>query len=183
MEKEKIRPLYSEFQGYLSQAPAANTPNDTVGDNSLWEQYNDSIKILSEISEEDYLRFLIKPERGGVDMNFIYLSSYQQKLGGLISNLHGRYFSDESPPFSGSPSTIVSQTQQQNQSVQMLLDIQSKIDYALQNVGEDSNEKGFLKKFKSTLSTVSSVTEVFKLCLQLAKEYGIGVSILLKWFS
>ena len=78
MEKEKIRPLYSEFQGYLSQAPAANTPNDQVGNNSLWEQYNDSIKILSEISEEDYLRFLIKPERGGVDMNFIYLSSYRQ---------------------------------------------------------------------------------------------------------
>jgi len=182
MEKEKIRPLYSELQGYLSQAPIDKTPNETVWDKSLWEQYNDSIKLLSETSNDDHSRFLIKPEIGDLGP-FIYISSYRQKLGGLISNLHGKYFSDEQAPFSGMPSTIISQSQQQDQSVQMYLNIQSKIDHALRDVENGSQEKGFLEKFKNTLSTASNVNELFKLCFNLAKEYGIGISTLLRFFS
>ena len=66
---------------------------------------------------------------------------------------------------------------------QTILDIQSKIDHALQNVKGGSKEEGFLEKFKSALSKVSSVNELFKLCFQLAKEYKIGIAALLKLFD
>ena len=83
------------------------------------------------------------------------------------------------------PSTVISQTQEQAQSthIQVYLDIQSKIDDALQNVEDGSKEKGFLEKFKSSLSTASNVNEIFKLCFQLAKDYGIGIAALLKFFG
>ncbi len=65
----------------------------------------------------------------------------------------------------------------------MYLDIQSKIDHALQNVEAGSKEHGFLEKFKSTLSTAKNVNELFKLGFQLAKEYGIGIETLQNLFS
>jgi hypothetical protein len=76
----------------------------------------------------------------------IAVSTYRQKLGGLISWLHGKYFTDEPPPFSGMPSTVIIQVQQQSVSVQMLLDIQTKIDEALTKA-KGEKEQGFLKKF------------------------------------
>jgi len=138
-----------------------------------------AVKLLSETSSKDYSRFLIK----ATGEEYIFLSTYRQNLGGLISRLHGEYFSDEPAPFSGMPSTVISQTQQQNQSIQMYLDIQNKIDHAIQNIEDESKEKKFLEKFKSTLSTASNVNELFKLCFQLAKEYGIRIVTLLKFFS
>ena len=39
MEKEKIRPLYSEFQGYLAQAPTSENINYAhIDEESLWMQ-------------------------------------------------------------------------------------------------------------------------------------------------
>ena len=185
MEKEKIRPIYSEFQGYLSQAPNPASPNSAISDNSLWNLQNETIKSLSELTAEDYSRFSIQGvrKRGGGEI--IYLSTYRQKLGGLISYLHGKYFSDEQAPFSGMPNTVISQTQEQAQStsIQVYLDIQSQIDHALHDVEAGSQEQNFLEKFKSTLSTAKNVNEIFKLALQLAKEYGIGISTLLGFFS
>ena len=185
MNKEKLRPLYSEFQGYLSQAPMGKAATDVISDKALWDQYNETVKLLAEITGEDYSRFLIQSVRAGGPGDFIFLSTYRQKLGGLISHIHGKYFSDENPPFSGMPSTIITQTQQQKQStdIQVYLDIQSKIDQALQSAEDGSNEKGFLEKFKSTLSTASNVTDLFKLGLQLAKDYGVGIATLIKLFS
>jgi hypothetical protein len=40
---QKIRPLYSEFQGYLSQAPTIEKPHDASYDQSLWLQYNEAV--------------------------------------------------------------------------------------------------------------------------------------------
>ena len=180
--KEKIRPLYSELQGYLSQAPTARSPGDYSNDESLWLQYNQSVDLLSAISEQDYSRFRIAPVRDKYE-DFVRINTYRKKLGGLISSLHGEYFADEPSPLSGSPSTIISQTQQQSQSIQMLLDIQSKIDENLSKYTDGSPERGFLEKFKSSLGSVSSVTDLFKLCFKLAKDFGISIATLLKIFG
>jgi hypothetical protein len=184
MDKKKIRPLYSEFQGYLSQAPTPQKPKDSLNDNSIWDQYNNSVKLLSEVTKKDYSRFLIEPLKSQYS-TFILVNTYRQKLGGLISNLHGDFFSDEQPPFSGMPRTIISQTQEQAQSthVKVYFDIQDKIDRALQGVEDGTKEASFLETFKSALREASDVNEIFKLCFQLAKDYGIGIATLLKFFS
>lgn len=137
--------------------------------------------MLSEVSNKDYSRFSIQPERDQVS-NYIFISAYRQKLGGLISNLYGEYFSDEPPPFSDMPRQVITQTQQQSVSVQMLLEFQSKIDENLQKVENGSKEEGFLKKLKSTLSAVSNVNDLLRQCMKLGKEFGLNVQdILALW--
>jgi len=177
MDKSTIRPYYSEFQGYLSQAPTALDSSDIISDESLWNQYNKAVDLLSTKTAIDYSRFKIETSE-----RFIRISTYRQRLGGLISRLHAEYFSDEPAPFSGMPSTIITQTQQQSISVQMLLDIQTKIDEALTK-SKDDKEKGFLNKFKSALSSITNVNDLLSLCLKLAKEYGLTIQSLMSFWS
>jgi hypothetical protein len=179
--KNKIRPLYSELQGYLSQAPDGSDPNKSTNDESLWQQFNITVDELSSVTNQDFGKFKINPLVGSYN-SFIFISTYRQKVGGLISRLHGEYFFDEPAPFSGMPSTIITQTQHQAVSIQMLLDIQSKIDENLLKVEEKSKKEGFLKKFKSVLSTASNVNELIRICMKLASEFGLNIhDILSLW--
>jgi hypothetical protein len=182
MNKEKIKPLYSEFQGYLSQAPDSKNPNDTIFNESLWNQYNETLDLLRGISGEDYSRFKIQPEKDE-DITFIYIATYRQKLSGLISHLHGRYFSDELPPFSGMPTTVITQTQQQNQSIQMLLEIQDQIDKKIADLPEESKERKFLEKFKGTLGSISNVTQLLSQMFKIAKDFGLDINSFMKIFG
>ncbi len=128
-EKEEIRPLYSELQGYLSQAPKAEKYYE-IHDSNLWQQVNNAIDELSDVSGEDNRRFKMVPEIYPESRDeHLHHDTYRGNLGGLISRLHGKYFSDEQPPFSGMPSTVIHQTQEQSQSLQveMLLEINTQI--------------------------------------------------------
>lgn len=111
--------------------------------------------------------------------------SYRIKLSGLISRLHGKYFSDEHPPFSSMPSMVITQHQVQNQAayIQILLDIQSKIDDKLREYKEDSKEKTFLEKVKSSLSGVGNIIELLCLILKIGNEIGLTIGQILKIFS
>ena len=182
--KEKIRPLYSEFQGYLSQAPTSSKTTDSIFDEVMWNQYNDALKLLCNETGKDYTRFIIdnKASKHGA-VSYVRVDTYRQKLGGLISNLHGEYFSDEMPPFSGMPSTVITQTQQQTMSVQLILDIQTKIDKLLPNVEAGSKKQKFLEKFKSILSSVSNVNDLIGKCMKLAHENGLNVQDMVSLWS
>lgn len=178
MTKEKIRPIYSELQGYLAQAPKNEVMD--IDDLSLKSQYNETIDELNEVSNKDYNRFQIKEkdliiysERDKA----VRVSVYRSKLGGLIARLHGEYFSDEPAPFSGMPNTIINQTQQQNQSfqIQMLLEMQSKIDKKILKFEEGTKEKNFLEKIKGSLSSVNNITELFALILKTGKDVGLTI--------
>ncbi|TET13059.1 MAG: hypothetical protein E3J82_03555 [Candidatus Thorarchaeota archaeon] len=185
MKKEKIRPLYSEFQGYLSQAPVLGTTDYALDDQSIWTKYNQAVDSLIRILDEDYDRFRLQPLADGCGLPFINLSVYRQKLGGLISYLHGEYFSDERPPFSGTPSTMITQSQQQSQAVQiqMLLEIQSRIDELIPNHQEGSKERTFLQKAKSSLTSVKNVPQLLILFFRIAKECGLSIDGVLKVFG
>ncbi|PIY88477.1 MAG: hypothetical protein COY73_03760 [Candidatus Nealsonbacteria bacterium CG_4_10_14_0_8_um_filter_37_14] len=186
MMKEQVRPIYSELQGYLSQAPAGD--KGLIFEASIWEQHNQTIDELNTVTGKNYDRY--KVEVRSIDWNrtmrrVIDSQSYRIKLGGLISRLHGEYFSDEPPPFSGMPSTVITQHQIQNQAtyVQILLDLQSKIDEKLQEYKEESKEKTFLEKIKNSLSRVGNIVELIGLILRTGKELGLTVEQILKMFS
>ncbi len=176
MNKDDLKALYGEFVGYLSQTP--NVPEDkpqiSMYDDAVWDQYNNAVLKLCGITEKDYKEFLITPNTGQVG-NFIRINTYRHKLGGLISRLHAEYFSELPEPFSGKPSIVISQSQEQNQStlIQILLDIQSKIDEKIATVAEGSKEKGFLQKLKGVLGGIKNVTEVITQILKLASEFGL----------
>ncbi|MBU1557393.1 hypothetical protein KKC45_00305, partial [Patescibacteria group bacterium] len=157
--KEKIRPIYSELQGYLSQAPEFIPGRERISNGvEIINQLNSSIEELEEISGNDYSRYkeTIKTSTSG-SLRYFELLGYRSSLGGLISRLHGEYFSDENPPFSGMPSTVINQHQNQNQItyIQVLLEIQSKIDSEIPKFETGSNERTFLEKLKQSLSGVS----------------------------
>ena len=111
--------------------------------------------------------------------------SYRTKLSGLISRLHGEYFSNEQPPFSEMPNTVITQNQMQSQNifVQVLLEFQSKIDEKLNEYKEDSKEKSFLEKLKSSLSSTSNIFDLLKLTLKIGTEIGLTMNQIIKLFS
>ncbi|MCK5466629.1 hypothetical protein KAI56_04020 [Candidatus Parcubacteria bacterium] len=179
MTKERIRPIYSELQGYLSQAPELEEVY--VYDLSLRGQYNETINELNEISGKDYNRFQIKEEDIVRSSGDIRVLTYRNKLGGLIAKLYGEYFFDEIAPFSSMPGTVINQTQQQSQSfqVQMLLEIQSKIDEKISEFEEGTKEKSFLDKIKDSLSPIKNTTELLALILKTGKDFGLTVEQIL----
>lgn len=179
--REKIRPIYSELQGYLSQAPREG---NVIFESSVWERYNTTIDELSNISGEDYSDYKVNPIVWA-DSPAVEILDYRTKLGGLIARLHGKFFPDEPPPFSGMPSTIITQTQQQTQSfqIQTLLEIQSKIDEKTPQFNEDSKERKFLDKIKDSLSSVKDVSQLITLILKVGKEIGLTLSQILNIFK
>ncbi len=186
MDREKIRPLYSELIGYLSQAPQADRADDVTNNSDLWELYNNSLNLLNDVTGEDFDRFLITPEAESDFLGeYVQISTYRQKLSGLISHLHAKYFSTEPAPFSGSPSTVVSQNVQQIQStqVQILLDIQSKIDEKINDYSDGSKEKSFLQKLKGNLSSITNITQLISKLFNIAKEFGLNTDDLASIFG
>ena len=168
------------MQGYISQTPLPKDPLDCISDENVWNQYNDTIDNLNHITGENFDRFKIFPNDD--EFPVINLTAYRQKIGGIISQLHAKYFFDEPAPFSGTPKTVITQSQQQSQNihVQVLLDIQSRIDKNLDQYNEGTKEKGFLQSLKDKLSTVTSITQLFALILKIANEFGLNPKEILK---
>ncbi|OHB60659.1 MAG: hypothetical protein A2167_04585 [Planctomycetes bacterium RBG_13_46_10] len=183
-EKEKIRPIYHELQGYLSQAPDEKGARDVIYDSAYWEQYNSTIDELNNISGNNYDRFKISPVQGQAGLRVV-ICTYRSKLSGLISRLHGEFFSDEPAPFSEMPTTVISQSQQQSQSfqIQMLLEIQSKIDEKLPKFDEGTKERKFLEKVKSSLASIRNIAGLISLLLKVAKECGLSIEDLRNLFN
>ena len=127
--KEEIRSLYAELQGYLSQIPDDVTASSWTQDQSLWNRLNYVIDQLNHLTGKDYSRFKANPEYQTVTRNAspyatMRYSTYKASLGGLIAKLHVEYFRDEEePPFRTMPSTVINQTQTQNQSISTILEI------------------------------------------------------------
>jgi len=181
MDKEKIRPLYSELQGYLSQAPAIKATTDLIYDSATWEQVNSAVDELNSITQKDYGRFKINPESGD---DAVRVSTHRTKLGGIISRLHAEYFASEPAPFSGMPSTIINQNQSQQQITQIafLLETQSLIDKKLSEL-QDEKEKGFLNSVKSNLANIKSFMEFAQLVVTTAQTFGISLDKLTQIFK
>lgn len=178
MDKTAIRPIYREMQGYLSQAPMAEKTR-VVG-HALFERYNARVRALAAIMGEDLQDFII-PGFQDEDETYAETDEYRQVLGGLISHLHGRFFSDEPSPFSGHPGTIISQSQQQAQSIEFQLELAALIGGKLQNASE--KEKAFLEKLKSSLSIAKDAGSLLKILFELAKSTGLNISDLTKLFG
>lgn len=173
--KEGIRPIYSELQGCLAQAPMKTDKNRVIYAESLWEQYNKTVDELSGISEENYSQYKIIPQRG--QRFFVDIDDYRGKLGALIARLHGQYFHDEAAPFSDMPSTNINVNQQQSQSVQIEIAIEMTelITKKLSEVPAGSKERSFLEKVKGTLRTVRTVPQLITLLIATAHEFGLSI--------
>ncbi len=180
--KEKVRPLYLELMGYLSQAPSLEH-SYYLSDATLWNQYHTTIDELNGLTKKDYKRFKISNILGRNNRQEIANSEYRNKLSGLIMRLYGEYFSDEVQPFSGQPSTIVTQTNNQSVQVAILLDFQSFIDKKLYSADLEEKEKNFLQKVKNALPNIKSSVELVGLVISIAKDLGLNIEQIFKLFK
>lgn len=181
-ETKKVRQLYSELQGRLSQAPTFSKENyGKTYDSGLWNQLNTIVDLLNELTKNDYNRFKLNPENDENWGPFIKLSEYRSNLNALIMNLHAEYFGDEPSPFGGSPHTVVTQTQSQQVSVVIALELQTLIDKQLYGNKElTDNEKSFLEKVKAELPNIKTITDLIATILKIGGALGLSISAISK---
>lgn len=181
--KEEIRPIYAELQGCLSQAPGLD--KCVIYNAQVWQHVNGVVDELSRISGEDYSRFRMPTERDYTSQERVQIDVYRTKLSSLISRLHGKYFADEQPPFSGMPQTVNIQTQQQSQVVhiQMIVEFTEQLTRSEAKFEKGSKERGFIDKVKSAISGTTSMAQLMLVLLNLAKECGLSVQDMLKVFG
>jgi len=173
--KNKIRPIYSELQGMLSQAPNEKTNNLGSSDDELWNRFNALVNKLEEETKDDSFKdFIINPKLSdwgnGRTSPYVTVVTYRGKISGLISRLHGTYFVDEPAPFSGQPGVVVSQTQ--NVSVEILIQLGADLQKALDKT-ETPEEKTFIEAVKDKVGTVKSYIDFLLLVTSMAQQYGV----------
>lgn len=183
--KQKTRPVYSELQGYLNQAPPVGEHGYfSTFDQTLWNQFNLTIEELNEVTGANFNKFKVTGIHQGNNGANIYVTEYRSKLGGLITRLHGTYFSNEPAPFHGMPSTsiTVSNQQEQTQYQTIALEIHSFVEKKIATLPE-GKEKSFLSELKEGLGDIKSFASLMLLIAKLGKEYGIGIDQLGILFS
>lgn len=175
-DEKKIRALYGELQGTLSQTPMDRYLRDA----DIWDRYNNVVDLVAAATGEDYSRFKVKPT---VTDEIAELSNtvFRQTCNGLIMNLHGEYFAVEIPPFSGPrPSNVnVSTTVSQTQAIyfQMILEFQSAVDKKINDLpeGTKEKEKRWWAKVKASLPTTTSIVGLMANIIKIAKDCGLSI--------
>lgn len=178
--EEKIKPIYAQLMGILSQTPSFSSSSTTISTVEIWENYNKVIDKLNNISGKSYDDFKVVPKyrtTSSFPGSYVNGTFYRQQVNGLIMQLYGEYFSTENAPFSSSPGIILSQNQQQNQSVQITiaLDVQSLIDKQLYTGNLKEEEKSFLERLKQTLPTIKSATDLLNAVITTARSSGLTI--------
>ncbi|MFA6042318.1 MAG: hypothetical protein WCV85_04350 [Patescibacteria group bacterium] len=175
---EEVRSYYSELQGYLSQFPIAKSPSDVSDDFSMVERLNGVIDKLQTLCNEDLSRFKVSSPPG-YDSQYFLISQYRTLVGGLISRLHAKFFSNEPPPFSGMPSTVnhfsQSQTQNQSQNMQLVMEVTEIITKSLANTDIPQDEKTFLQKVKEILPTINGGLDLVQKVSAIAAQLGMSI--------
>lgn len=170
---DKIRPVYSELKGMLSQAPAVETILHS-SDQGLWDRFNLLLEKLTEITQDEgYKEFTLTPKYTN-GFPSIPTSTYRSRLSGPISRLHGTFFTQDPEPFSGSPSTVVSQTNSQTTNTQLYIQLGIELKTALDNA-KDENEKSFIKAVMEKVGTVKTYIEFLTLVTNTAGQFGIAL--------
>jgi hypothetical protein len=188
--KEEIRPIYAELRGRLLEAPN-DKQSPLTNDSSLWEHHNQLVDELIQVTQGAYSKYRIAP-RGPDELYYhpyVHIATYRSMLSGLVGRLHADFFSDEPSPFAGTPGMIISQTQQQSQTVhiQMIMEIQEQLIRSETRFTEGSKERGFIDKakrfLKSAASGVTSAAQLMLLLLNVAKECGLSVEDMQRVFG
>ena len=80
------------------------------------------------------------------------------------------------------PNTVINQQQSQNQvqSVNILLELQEKIIDEIPKQKEGSNERNFLEKLKSVLPSIKTGTDIAANVLKIGSEFNLDPLVITK---
>jgi|GEM_PF-3273901 hypothetical protein len=171
--RDKVRPLYGDFIGLMSAAP---DPKEGALFYSAhtWEIYHSKVDKLQEITGESFEEYKVTPKgQEDVSDSYVYINEYRSKLSALWNTLYYRFYSEENPPFSGTPATVVHQSQSQSQS--MIVDVRQFIISKEAKYTKGSDERKLLEKVKGSLDNVKNGVELVKLFISTAKSLGLSL--------
>jgi hypothetical protein len=192
MDKEKVREIYSELQGYLSQFPIGDSPDRSIDDDDYSKNINSLVLELNRLTEEDFSRFnigvhSIKYAGRTEVIHEIKISEYRTKVMGLIKILHSKFFQSEHEPFSSSPSTVNINSQHQEQSqvqnIKLLIDVSKVITKNLNNAETTAEEKTFLYEVEKVLPTINGGLDLLQKVSSIATKAGIAIAAVSKLFN
>ena len=181
--RNKVRPIYSELQGFLLAAP---DPNKTsrVRELSLGQKVNQSIIELNEITGKNYDKYKIENRHEIINRTsavFINPREYQSQLTSLIQKLKGEYFYDEVT--GNGPNTVINQTQFQSQQQSIVVELALTIAEKKADYPTGTPERTFLDALGEKLKTTKTISEVIATILDLATKAGVWLDFLLKIFG
>jgi hypothetical protein len=180
-KKVQIRPIYQELQDYLSQIPLPKYSYENLESHEIWERVNSAIDELQRITGNDFSKFKITAQiqYEGEQIIKVNIVVLRTAIHGLIGRLHGEYFPEEPRPFGGSPSTVISQTQSQEQTtnVNLILAFQEQLIQRLNDEKLTRPERSFLENVKEGLATVKSYAQLLQLVLSTAKALNLDLNM------
>ena len=179
-EKEKeIKGIYEELKGV---AYAIKEDVSWFDDNGFTDHANQIIRRIPEFCVEiqDIRPYLIdKKYNNGRNTYIVNTTPTRAKLNSIIGRLKGLYNLDISALNNGN-TIIQNQSQNQSQSLTILLDLQEKIINEIAKHKKGSNERNFLEKFKSSLSSIKNIIDILAITLKTGAEYGLDPSTIRK---
>lgn len=190
--KEKIKPIYLQLMGILSQMPTFSAAFTIFSTSEIWENYNSVIDKLNTTSGKNYDEFKVIPKTQlymGTNRPVVNGTLFRQQINGLINHLHGEYFQEDKMPFSGEPQNVFEQNQVVSQSSNLqvvmvtILELQEKLIKKESEFPVDSAEGKFIKILKDSLKNVKSNIELINLILQTAISVGLSLDKLKTIFS
>jgi len=189
--KERVRIVYG---GLCARLSVMRSETELQPQEDEANDYNFIIDEVKEITSHSYDRFKIKAACGpeydteyGMEeaYEFYRRETYLLRLSELIGRLHAEFFADEPSPLSGVPSSVISVNQQQSQTqyVQMILDVQSKLEQAIAKPSQEERVKSFAEKVKDKLAGVGNIIGLLNLLISTAGEVGITIEQLKEIFA
>lgn len=189
-QMEEIRPVYMQLQGLLSQIPLPGPDGrySTISDEGIWNQLNEAVDELSQISTKDYSRFKVKPKSessNGYTHNYVNTVYLRTRIGSLVSRLYAEYFKGEPAPFGGTPSTVInaSATATQNLSVQIVNEVKSLIETKTPSYEPGTVEKTFLDQLNEGMGKVTNTADLIKKIFAIGSDLGMTINQIASIFS
>jgi len=182
MDEQKIKQinaLYEELRGLVFGLGDVGMGQNIVGGPA--SQYKQIIKKLSEITGEDFSRFL--PKMDDYDSNDPITGALDLKtsVNSLIASLRANYLNDRPAHYeqSASASTEVNV----NVTVSVVVDILNILNEKEKEFEEGTKERTFIEKLKSGLKGVKDTASILSTIAQTANQVGLTTAELMKILS
>jgi hypothetical protein len=186
----KLRPIFMALKGLRSDAPDGTGIYRMGNGRHIAENFNDLIDELITIDNTaNYKKYTVDITVDSYDgSKYMDKVQYKSNISALLMTLHGKYFYEtESEPFSGAPSNITYQTQNQTQSqsidVTVLLNLQEYLNTKLSDNSYNKEEKSFIETVKTKLTSVKKFGDLINLIFLTAQTYGITIERMIQIFK
>ncbi len=172
MDDDKLKTLYAELRGILSQATPQSREHDFFTEYGALEYYDSVINELVRETEDNYDRFRL-PTSGRLTM-----TTFKITVAGLIAHLRQKHFPAERDPLCTEPSAYTVQTTNVTQQVHidMILQMDRLITKKIVEHQKGTKERTFLEKLQDGMKSASNFVDFAKTLTDAAMKAGVGIA-------